>query len=72
MASVDDAVINSYENEGTLAAAWAIAESQGQEDLRKNVIRLYAALLVNDSESNVKKGYLVLQSGDRLELINEH
>ena len=55
MASVYDAVINSYENEGTLTAAWAIAESQGQEDLNKNVIRLYAALLVNDSESNVKK-----------------
>ena len=71
MASVYDAVIHSYENVDTLAAEWAIAESQGQEDLRKNVIRLYAALLVNDIESNVKKGYLVLQSGDRLELINE-
>ena len=51
MASVYDAVINSYENnEGALAEAWAIAEFQGQEDLKKNLIRLYAALLVNDSE----------------------
>ena len=71
MASVYDAVISSYEEVDPLAAEWAIAESQGQDDLKKNVIRLYAALLVNNIESNVKQGYLVLQSGDRLELINE-
>ena len=72
MASVYDAVINSYENnDGALAEAWAIAEFQGQEDLKKNLIRLYAALLVNDSESDVKNGYLVLQSGVRLELMDE-
>ena len=69
MASLYDAVINLYENnDGALAEAWAIAELQGQDDLKKNLIRLYAALLVNDSESDVKNGYLVLQSGDRLSL----
>ena len=71
MASVYDAVINSYEAVDPLVAEWTIAESQGQDDLRKNVIRLYAALLVNSTESNVKQGYLVLQSGHRLGLINE-
>ena len=72
MASVYDAVINSYEsNDGALAEAWAIAEHQGQEDLKKNMIKLYAALLVNDNESNVKGGYLTLQSGVRLWLIDE-
>ena len=72
MASVYDVVINSYEsNDGALAEAWAIAEHQGQEDLKKNMIKLYAALLVDDNESNVKGGYLTLQSGVRLWLIDE-
>ena len=35
MASVYDAVINSYEAENPLVAEWTIAELQGQEDLRK-------------------------------------
>ena len=35
MASVYDAVINSYEAENPLVAEWTIAEFQGQEDLRK-------------------------------------
>ena len=75
MVSVYDAVISSYEDSGgALADAWAIAEHQGQEDRKKNTIKLYAALLIDDGMSNVKEGYLTLggkQSGVRLMLIDE-
>ncbi len=60
MVSIYDAVISSYEcNDRALADAWAIAEHQRQEDLMKNIIKLYAALLVDDNKSNVKRGYLI-------------
>ena len=72
MVSIYDAVISSYEcNDRALADAWAIAEHQRQEDLMKNITKLYAALLVDDNKSNVKRGYLTLHSGDHLTLIDE-